>query len=99
MHTTFDEIKELHDKKNTDYAVDKDPFSNFRECEKIGIPAYKGIMVRMSDKWSRLCNLISKDSEGNYESIEDTFKDLAVYSLIAYLMYQDNKGRKQNKTK
>jgi len=88
FHKLLKQIGELHDKKNSDYAVDQDPFSNFRECEKFGIPAWKGVMVRMSDKFCRLCNLVDKPAKN--ESFEDNALDLAVYSMILKLLREEN---------
>jgi hypothetical protein len=83
------EILELHNKKNEDYATGADPFSNFRGCEKFGVPAWKGVLVRMSDKWSRICNIVNKGTEAQNEPLDDSFRDLAVYSLIALLLYKE----------
>lgn len=86
-------MKETHDKKNSDYSDDEDPFSNFRECEKFGIPAYKGALVRMSDKWSRIINLINKGGKHKVkdESITDTLIDLANYALITTILIEEAK--------
>jgi hypothetical protein len=79
----FKELEELHIAKDADYAGGI-PLSNFRRCEQFGIPAWKGCLVRMSDKWSRLLSLVAKDGEHQVagEGIKDTLKDLAVYSII-----------------
>ena len=92
FHNLLKEIGELHDRKNADYATSQDPFSNFRECERLGVPAWRGCLVRMSDKWCRICNLV-KTGECRNEPIEDSLMDLAVYSLICLLLYQDEKPR------
>ena len=78
-------IVDLHSRKNADYSKDNDPYSNFFVVEDIGIPAYTGVFVRMSDKWERLKNLLAKGEENRAvkeESLIDTARDLAVYSLI-----------------
>ena len=49
---TFDRLWELHQAKEADYAGQA-PLSNFRQCERFGVPAWRGALVRMSDKWSR----------------------------------------------
>jgi len=90
FYELLEQIKNLHDLKNSDYATDQDPFSNFRECERFGIPAWKGVLVRMSDKFCRICNLVKKDEIKN-EPLEDSFMDLAVYSLICLLLYKETK--------
>ena len=83
-------MKELHDKKAHDYAKDEDPLSNLKECEKMGIPAWVGVLIRISDKISRLQQLTRKKPKVK-ESIEDNFLDIAVYSLLAIILYEQRK--------
>jgi hypothetical protein len=82
------EIKELHDKKNHDYAKDGDPLSNFRRAEAFGVPHWKGILVRLSDKWSRIEQLASGKVAKN-ESLRDSLMDNAIYSLLAILLLDE----------
>lgn len=55
-----------------------------------------GLMVRMGDKWERLKNLLDSGNEPQHESIEDSFKDLANYCIIAMMVqrgkWPDNKA-------
>ncbi len=86
------EMVELHDKKNHDYAGDE-YLSNFLMCEKhMGIPGWKGCIVRLSDKMSRIMNIAKNDeiSVGD-EKITDTLMDLAVYAIITRILYEDFK--------
>ena len=48
--------------------------------------AMNGLRVRMYDKLARLNNMAGKDATPNYESIEDTFIDLANYAIIGLLV-------------
>lgn len=84
------EIHALHESKNADYSEDSDPLSNLRRCESFGIPAWKGVLVRISDKYSRLEQLAG-GKEARNESLRDTLIDQAVYSLLAVLLL-DEKG-------
>ena len=87
----LEEAKELHNRKNDDYAKTNDPYANFRECERFGIPAWKGVLVRISDKWTRICNLVKKMDEGkeaSNEPLEDSFRDLCVYFPIILDLYR-----------
>lgn len=68
--------------KNADYASDGDPFKNFRTSEIYGIPVTKAILVRMSDKMSRIANLLDKEAQVRDESVLDTLSDLANYAMI-----------------
>jgi len=85
----FDELKALHESKDEDYAGGE-PLSNFKQCEKFGVPAWRGVMVRLSDKFSRLVSLAGKNGAHAVadEGIEDTLRDLAVYSVICLRLWQ-----------
>lgn len=48
-----------------------------------------GLMVRMNDKMQRLTNLIYQDRQPEHESVEDSFIDLANYSVIALMVLRD----------
>jgi len=87
------EMNRIHEAKDHDYAGDV-PFSNFRKSESFGVPAWKGAMVRMSDKWSRLCTLATKDAMVKDEKFEDTLLDLANYALIIYIL-REEEAKKQ----
>lgn len=45
-----------------------------------------GLMVRMGDKFERLKNLLASGHTPQHESIEDSFKDLANYCIIAMMV-------------
>jgi len=92
FHEIVKEMVELHDKKNRDYAG-SEYLSNFLMCEKhMGVPAWVGCIIRLSDKMARIMNLAKTDeiSVGN-ETITDTLTDLAVYAIIARILYEDFK--------
>lgn len=49
-----------------------------------------GLRVRMHDKLARINNLYAKpDDEPQFEPLEDSFKDLANYAIIALLVLRD----------
>jgi hypothetical protein len=48
--------------------------------------ALNGLRVRIHDKIARINNLIDNSKTPEYESLEDSFKDLANYSIIALLV-------------
>lgn len=60
-------------KKNHDYAgTSGDFYKNFRKSEKLGIPAWKAIYLRMQDKMSRIETFIR---EGHFEVEDEPFVD------------------------
>lgn len=49
---------------------------------------WRGVLVRMSDKWSRIEQLSTGKTAKN-ESLRDSLIDLAVYALIDVLLLDD----------
>ncbi len=88
FYILLDEIADLHSRKNADYAGD-DPLSNLRLCQQFGIEPWRGCLVRMSDKWSRITQLANRDAEVGDEPIEDTLLDMAVYSLLCIVLRRE----------
>jgi hypothetical protein len=88
FHALLEKIGELHDRKQCDYGKDSDPFANVRASEDFGIPGWIGCMVRANDKMRRIQNF-AKSEELVNESVEDSLLDLAVYSLIALVLFQE----------
>lgn len=84
----LDEMAELHRKKAADYGRGDDIFANVRASEELGIPAWKGVMVRMMDKVHRIKSYCHNGKLEN-EGVEDTLKDLAAYSLIALVLLRE----------
>jgi hypothetical protein len=90
FYQLLDELKDLHDRKNADYSEEDDPLSNLRLCELFGIPAWKGVLVRISDKWSRVAQLASgREALVKDESVIDTLKDMAVYALLCIILFEE----------
>ena len=90
FYEILDVIKELHDKKRHDYGANEDIFANFRLSELSGISAWQGSVVRMGDKYARISNFIKKgDFKFKEESIKDTLMDMAIYSLITIILYEE----------
>jgi hypothetical protein len=80
-----EEMKALTAKKNSDYSGGSgDPFFNFTRIESIGIASTEqGFLTRMFDKFARISTFVQKGVlQVPDESIEDTLKDLATYSLL-----------------
>jgi hypothetical protein len=91
FYKILDELRDLHSRKNHDYAGD-DPLSNLKMCEKGGIAGWKGVVVRLTDKISRLLNFAKKgEFQVKDESVEDTFRDTAIYGILGLILYRESK--------
>ena len=77
--------------KNSDYADENDAFKNFKMCEAYGVQAELGILVRMSDKFTRFSNLLKKDPLVVGETITDTLEDLSIYATILSILIESRK--------
>lgn len=89
-----DQLKEMHRRKSSDYGCPSgtDPLANIRNGAKfVGIPDWKGAMVRLSDKVTRLATYNVTGTLQN-ESLEDNLFDLASYSLLALLLHREERG-------
>ena len=69
------EMRAIMISKNRDYGANN--ISAFGEL---------GVLVRASDKVERLKTLLMGDREPNHESIDDTWRDLGNYAIIAQLV-------------
>lgn len=75
----FDELESLLLRKHMDYGP-----KNISQSP--GGPI-NGLRVRIHDKVARINNLFDKEiGDPQYESFEDSFKDLANYAIIALLV-------------
>jgi len=88
FYTLLEEIAELHSAKNHDYAKTNEPLSNFNKCAAFGVEPWRGVLVRMSDKWSRIEQLAGGKVAKN-ESLRDSLIDLSVYALLCVLLLED----------
>jgi hypothetical protein len=91
FNSLLDQMKEIHDRKNSDYSEDSNPYSNFEFAAQYAqIPVYKVYLVLEAVKTARLHQLHSGKVAKN-ESINDTYLDKATYSAIesSHLMVVD----------
>ena len=85
----LDELKMLHDAKNHDYATAENPYKNLEGVERIGIEAWRGIVIRLMDKFERVEQYCTNGELAiKSEGMEDTFKDIAVYSTLAMILFR-----------
>lgn len=89
FHRILIELGELHDKKSADYGTDSDPFSNIRFSHWWGVPPIIGVLVRIGDKLARL-QTWTKTRKLSNEGVADTFRDIAVYCIIALVLLAED---------
>jgi hypothetical protein len=98
FYEILDSIKELHDKKRHDYGAEEDIFANFRLSELAGVAAWQGSVIRMGDKYARLANFIKKgEFKFKEENIKDTLMDMAIYSLITMILFEESENEQISK--
>jgi hypothetical protein len=86
---------EIIKRKRGDYARADDPFLNFRRAEIWGISAWKGAAIRLTDKISRLAQLLEHGGVGQVkdESVLDTILDGIAYFPILYFLWMEENDR------
>lgn len=79
--------------RNKDYG--EDDLSNFRVCERMGVPAWKGVLVTMAEEMGRLMT-VSKLENLNVESetVVETLTELATHCIIARMLLEESPGAK-----
>lgn len=87
FHELLAELGRLHDLKQADYGKDEDPFANVRSSEEWGVAPWVGAMVRLNDKVKRLQSFVRNGSLNN-EGVEDSLRDIAVYAVIALVLWE-----------
>jgi hypothetical protein len=89
IRALFEEDMELLGRKGDDYSGRDDVLSNFKDF------GWFGILVRLSDKISRLKNL-AKGSPARVgdESMLDTLRDIRNYAFLMQVVYEEEKNEK-----
>lgn len=87
----LEEVRQLHLSKSQDYGSESDPLANIRQgAEFVGIEPWRGCMVRVADKVQRL-RTFCKTGRLVHEGVRDTLLDLAAYSLLAIVLFDEGK--------
>lgn len=97
FHEVLRQLGTLHDRKQADYGTSDNPFANICASEEFGVAPWVGSIMRGNDKMARIKAFIRNGNLKN-ESLEDSFQDLAVYSIIAYVLYKHRKDQDESQT-
>ena len=88
----LDNMQAVYEAKDNDYSATDLPMGNLRKCEEAGIDAWRGCLVRIGDKMSRLENFLKKKEYLVIsEKAEDTVIDLANYAILMACLIQEIK--------
>ena len=85
----LDEMQRLHESKSADYGSEDDPLANVRSgADFVNIEPWRGCMVRIADKVQRL-RTYCRTGRLVHEGVRDTLMDLAAYSLLAIVLFDE----------
>ena len=89
----LDNMQSVYETKDNDYSATGLPMGNLRKCEDAGIDAWRGCLVRIGDKMSRLENFLKeKEYLVISEKAEDTVVDLANYAILMSCLLEELKS-------
>jgi len=89
----LDNMQSVYEAKDNDYSATGLPMGNLRKCEDAGIDAWRGCLVRIGDKMSRLENFLKeKEYLVISEKAEDTVIDLANYAILMACLIEEIKN-------
>ena len=88
----LDEVRDLHLSKTKDYGDSEDPLQNIRYgAAVINVPAWMACVIRIADKVSRV-KAFCRNGRIEHDGMLDTFRDIAAYSLIARVLFEEANG-------
>ena len=80
---TFNKCLDILQKKNNDYSKGQDALRNFKMVEVFQLTdPGTGILVRLCDKFARVCNLIHSEAQVKDEAVTDTIDDIICYCTL-----------------
>lgn len=82
------QMKTLHDAKGKDYEGNGRPYENLRSGEKFGVRPWIMASMRANEKMHRLQSFAQTESLNN-ESAFDSLIDIAILSMIAYVLLEE----------
>ena len=84
FETTFAGCLDIMLKKNHDYSKgDDNALRNFELVKYLNVAdTPQGVLVRLSDKFMRICNLYNTPGQVEDEAVQDTIDDMINYLVI-----------------
>ena len=76
----------------------KDLLSNLKLCKMSEVELWKGIVVKLCDKFYQIAEFARKgELKAKSEGIRDTFIDMVVYSLLEIILLEEEKSKRKDK--
>jgi len=83
----LNQVAEIHE-RNKDYQGDD--LSNFHICERMSVPAWKGVLVMMAEEMGRLMNVAkSENPDVELGRVAETLTELAAHSIMARILLEE----------
>lgn len=98
FYEIIDSLKELHSKKNQQYATVDDPLRNFKDVGNLidkmlkpginrPLAACLGLVAK---QMVAVYEMVGEGKTGMVDSLEDKLRDIAVYSVIAMIILKES---------
>lgn len=105
FYEVVEEIADLHEEKNRQYATVDDPLGNFtrtgqmtRKLIKEGIPpAIANCLIFMSKQVDGVYEIVGENKKDTVDSLEDKLLDIAVYSIIGIIQIREARAKAKSK--
>ena len=108
FYKLVDELKELHSRKNNQYATQENPLANFIRCseavEKLLNPKIKNkalayLLILKSKQDDAIIEMVAEGKEDTPDEIEDKLKDSACYDLLGVIIKREGDKTAKHQTK
>jgi hypothetical protein len=98
FYRILDEMKELYNKKNQQYATHNDTEGNFKRTAILANKLLKDSiknrplamdLLFMAKQIDGVYEIVGEGKEGTVDSLKDKLMDIAVYSIISMILIED----------
>lgn len=104
FYEAVQEIADLHEGKNRQYATPDDPLGNFRRTGQIiakmlkpGLnPTLASCLAFMSKQVDGVYEIFGEDKTDTFDSLEDKLLDIAVYAIIGIILVREARAKMCN---
>ena len=99
FYEILDKIKNLYAAKNAQYAIAGDTERNFKDGAYLLKKFFKDIdnkelaylISLVSKQYLGVIEIVAENKKGTIESLKDKFQDIAIYSIIAMILCEEDK--------